>query len=203
MLRSWYIAVRIASTKLICLTVDLTSRTQVRKPVGSSFSRQRITTIGCWWQPVVIKFIWNAKSLLLQAWGKMWTGLFFGLFFFWSFYGGGGKDTIRTKGCSLSALREGWEAQCYYLGRGERRTITTQWRVGGGCNSKRCWWMELLINHTNCFNRFFDWPFFFFFFFYFVMRMQNCHLNTGLSSLLKISRLRSSTVELCVWLLSE
>ena len=34
-------------------------------------------------------------------------------------------------------LREGREAECYYSGKGERRTITTQGRVGGGCNSKR------------------------------------------------------------------
>ena len=58
----------------------------------------------------------------------MWTGIFFGLFFLDNFIGKGerGKDTICTKECSLSALREGWEAQCYDLGRDERRTITTQ-----------------------------------------------------------------------------
>ena len=39
---------------------------------------------------------------------------------------------------SISILREGWEAQCYYSGRGERRSMTTQEEVGGGCNSKRC-----------------------------------------------------------------
>ena len=53
-----------------------------------------------------------------------------------------GKRTIST-GCSLSVLREGWEAECYYSGRGERRTITTQGGVGGGCNSKHCRLMEL------------------------------------------------------------
>ena len=29
-------------------------------------------------------------------------------------------------GCSLLVLREGWEAECYYSGRGERRTIARQ-----------------------------------------------------------------------------
>ena len=41
----------------------------------------------------------------------------------------GGKHTIRTQGgvgCSLLVLREGWEAECYYSGRGERRTIARQ-----------------------------------------------------------------------------
>ena len=51
----------------------------------------------------------------------------------------GGEHTIITEGGvggSLSVLREGWEAECYYSGRGVRRTITTQGRVGGGCNGK-------------------------------------------------------------------
>ena len=38
---------------------------------------------------------------------------------------------------------------------------------------------------------------------FFAMQMKNCRLNTGIKFLLKISRLRSSTVELCVWLLSR
>ena len=59
-------------------------------------------------------------------------------------------------GCSLLVLREGWEAECYYSGRGERRTITTQGGVGGGCNSKHYWLMELLLDRTNYFNRFFE-----------------------------------------------
>ena len=42
------------------------------------------------------------------------------------------------------------------LGRGERRTITTQRWIGGGCNSKHYWSMELLLDRTNYFNRFFD-----------------------------------------------
>ena len=53
---------------------------------------------------------------------------------------GGGEYTISSQGgvgCSLSVLREGWKVRYYYSGRGERRTITTQGRVGGGCNSKR------------------------------------------------------------------
>ena len=52
-----------------------------------------------------------------------------------------GKHTISSQGgvrCSLSVLREEWEAECYYSGRGERRTITTQGGVGDGCNSKHC-----------------------------------------------------------------
>ena len=58
-------------------------------------------------------------------------------------------------GRSLSVLREGWEAECYYSGRGERRTITTQGGVRGGCNSKHYWLMELLLDRTNDFNWFF------------------------------------------------
>ena len=41
----------------------------------------------------------------------------------------GGKHTISNQGgvgCSLLVLREGWEAECYYSGRGERRTIARQ-----------------------------------------------------------------------------
>ena len=33
--------------------------------------------------------------------------------------------------------------ECYYSGRGVRRTITTQGRVRGGCNGKHYWLMEL------------------------------------------------------------
>ena len=55
-----------------------------------------------------------------------------------------------------SITTEGWEAECYYSGRGERRTIFTQGGVGGGCNSKHYWLMELLLARINCFNRFFD-----------------------------------------------
>ena len=33
-----------------------------------------------------------------------------------------------------------------------RRTITTQGGVGGGCNSKHYWLMELLLDRTNNFN---------------------------------------------------
>ena len=64
--------------------------------------------------------------------------------------------------------------------------------MGGGCNSKRYWLMELLLNHTNYINRFFDLlfyakvlaqgrgvsPFF-------CYANANCHLNTGLSLLSK------------------
>ena len=55
-------------------------------------------------------------------------------------------------GGNLLALREGWEAEFYYSGRGVRRTITTQGGVGGGCNSKHYWLMELLLDRTNNFN---------------------------------------------------
>ena len=46
--------------------------------------------------------------------------------------------------------------ECYYSGRGVRRTNTTQGRVGGGCNRKHCWLTELLLDRTNNFNWFFD-----------------------------------------------
>ena len=46
--------------------------------------------------------------------------------------------------------------QLVYSRRGERRTMTTQEGVEGGCNSKRYWSMELLLDHTNYFNRLFD-----------------------------------------------
>ena len=57
-------------------------------------------------------------------WTVFWT-------IFWTILKGGGgggkKHTINTEGgvgYSLSVLREGWEAECYYSGRGERRTIS-------------------------------------------------------------------------------
>ena len=56
---------------------------------------------------------------------------------------------------SISALREGWEAECYYAGRGETN-FTTQGEVRDGCNSKHYWLMELLLDRTNYFNRFFE-----------------------------------------------
>ena len=37
-----------------------------------------------------------------------------------------------------------------------RRTITTQGRVGGGCNGKHYLLMELYLDRTNNFNWFFD-----------------------------------------------
>ena len=69
-------------------------------------------------------------------WNFFWT--IFGTIFFLDHFIGG-KHTISSQGgvgCGLSVLREGWEAECYYSGRGERQTITTQGGVGGGCNSK-------------------------------------------------------------------
>ena len=52
-------------------------------------------------------------------------------------------------GCSLLVLREGWKAECYYSGRGERRTIARQGEMGGGCYSKHYLLMELLLDRTN------------------------------------------------------
>ena len=71
---------------------------------------------------------------------------------FWYYFKGGGKHTITTKGglgWNLSVLSEGREAECYYSGRDERRTITTQGGVEGGCNSKHYWLMELLLDRIN------------------------------------------------------
>ena len=71
----------------------------------------------------------------------------------------GGKHTISIQGgvgCSLLVLREGWKAECYYSGRGERRTIARQGEVRGGCNSKHYLLMELLLDRTNYLHRFFD-----------------------------------------------
>ena len=88
---------------------------------------------------------------------QIWTGPFFGPFFglfFGPFFGllYRGKHIISTQGgmgCSLLVLREGWKAECYYSGRGERRTISRQGEVGGGCNSKHFLLMELLLDRTN------------------------------------------------------
>ena len=84
-----------------------------------------------------------------MAWTNFWT------IFFTILSGGGGE-----------VLREGWDAVyqywgrggrwCYYLGRGEKGTITTRGGAGGGCNGKHFWLMELLLDRTNYFNRFFD-----------------------------------------------
>lgn len=46
-----------------------------------------------------------------------------------------------------------------YLERGERHTITMYRGVGGGCNNKCYWLMELLFYHANFFNLFFHWFF--------------------------------------------
>ena len=71
----------------------------------------------------------------------------------------GGKHTISIQGgvgCSLLVLREGWKAECYYSGRGERRTIARQEEVGGGYNSEHYLLMELLLDRTNYLHQFFD-----------------------------------------------
>ena len=109
-------------------------------------------------------------------------------------------------GFSLSVLMEGW-GTVLSVREGWERTITTQGGVGGGRNSKRYWlkelsldlqiiWMGLLTDaKTFALSRDVSS------FFWHVNR--KCHLNTRLKLLLKISRLRSSTVELWVWLLSR
>ena len=56
---------------------------------------------------------------------------------------------------SISAEGRG-EIECYHPERGERRTITTQGGVGGGCNNKFYWLMELLLDLKNNFNCIFD-----------------------------------------------
>ena len=45
---------------------------------------------------------------------------------------------------SISAEVRG-EIECYHPERGERRTITTQRGVGGGCNSKHYWFNWFFI----------------------------------------------------------
>ena len=94
-------------------------------------------------------------------WTIFWTNFLDHLLnhFFWTILSGGEWSIA-------SALREGWDAvyqywgrvgrQYYYSGRGEKGTITTRGGVGGGCNSKLFWLMELLLDRTNYFNRFSD-----------------------------------------------
>ena len=87
---------------------------------------------------------------------KSFLGLLFGPFLDHFI---GGKHTISTQGgvgCSLLVLREGWKAECYYSGRGERRTIARQGEVGDGCKSKHYLLMELLLDRTNYLHWFFD-----------------------------------------------
>ena len=109
-----------------------------------------------WW---IWSIINNHKDLQLleNRYGKLrhrvkyglehWTlGLFFGPLFwtfffgplFGSFYWGGGRP---------SEVREGWEADCYYLGRGGRWAISMQGGVWGGCISKCYWLMDFLLDH--------------------------------------------------------
>ena len=97
----------------------------------------------------------NCVKLIMDRWT---LGIFFELFFgpifgpfFGPFYWGGGATISALGGvrCSLSVLREGWEADCCYSGRGGRRTISTQGGMGGGYRSKCYWLMEFLLDHTN------------------------------------------------------
>ena len=73
-------------------------------------------------------------------------------------------------GCSLLVLREGLESDCCYWGRNERRTISMQGGVGGGCISEYYWLIEFLLDHMSNFLRWavaFLFSFFFFVFFFF------------------------------------
>ena len=100
---------------------------------------------------------WTFRPLDYFFWTIFWTvfldmflDLFFYPIFLWIFlWGGGGREhTICTQGvvgCSQSVLREGWEVDCYYFGRGGRRTISRS----------RCYWlMEYLLDHTTFFSGF-------------------------------------------------
>ena len=115
-------------------------------------------------------------------WTTFWT-------IFWTFF-----STILSKGPPPLVLREGWDAVCQYLGRGERQTFVTQggvedewkeegWEVVIGVNATD-WWSFYWIIHifwvvfqlTDWLSKFFSWA---------VMLgcslvMQICHLNTGL-----------------------
>ena len=67
----------------------------------------------------------------------------------------GGMYTISTQGgvgCSLSVLREGWEAECYYPWRGERRTILHRkgWEVVVIVNTSGSRVTEAEIFHFIC-----------------------------------------------------
>ena len=93
-------------------------------------------------------------ATLVNRWHRIKYGLDCFLVHFFLDHFIRGKHAISSQGgvrCSLSVLREEWEAECYYSRRGERRTITTQGGVGDGCNSKHCWLMELLLDYTKLF----------------------------------------------------
>ena len=99
----------------------------------------------------------------LYQWSpKLWHRVKYGLDLFLDHFLDhliGGKHTISIQGgvgCSLLVLREGWKAECYYSGRGERRTIARQGEVRGGCNSKHYLLMELLLDRIDYLHRFFD-----------------------------------------------
>ena len=92
---------------------------------------------------IIIIIVYNVTVMGLNMNGPLdhWTifldyfldhflDLFFYPIFFWIilWLGGGREHTISTQGvvgCSQSVLREWWEADCYYFGRGGRRTIST------------------------------------------------------------------------------
>ena len=46
---------------------------------------------------------------------------------------------------SISGEGRGGDTECYFPERGERRTISTQGGVGGGCNSKHYWFNWFFI----------------------------------------------------------
>ena len=144
-----------------------------------------------------------------MAWGKIWTGPLDPWTIFWTFFGPlfgpfldllfdhfiKGAPTISTQGgvgCSLSVLRERWETDCCYSGRGgrwmKRGGVEDEWKEEGwevviGVNATD-WWSFYWIIHifwvvfqlTDWLSKFFSWA---------VMLgcsfvMQICHLNTGL-----------------------
>ena len=77
-------------------------------------------------------------------------------YFFYHFVRG--ESTKGGVGCSISVLREGWEVVLLLREGWEREkgTITTRGGAGGACNGKHFWLMELLLDRTNYFNRFFN-----------------------------------------------
>ena len=104
---------------------------------------------------------------LLDSLFGLFYGPFFGPYFgpfFWTIFGpfyrggGGGRPLV---------LRKGWNAFYQNSGRGGRQTVVTNGGVvirthggvGGWCISNWYWLMKFSLDHTNYFERFFDWLF--------------------------------------------
>ena len=83
-------------------------------------------------------------------WDHFFRSCFGPFFLLDHFIGGGARPLV---------LREGWEAHCCHWGRGLGRTNRTQVVLGVCCISKCCWLMEFSLDHTNYYERFFDWLF--------------------------------------------